>query len=234
MSVLLFPLYSSDKWAVAGRFVEDGVTTGTYITNDPLAPLWAGSSSHCLQVFQLKTQSPLISWDSESENCFLLHPAGLESQGAPVWPNSATAQCLRLGSLPVCIQCQGQELKIICNKRNRIFFKIILHFDYKHFVDAAHDLIIVLIFQDFLIALKRTTPQHLDKKGRQTDLCNELVLYNSGKETWMKLYGFCSMHWLNLPRLLLDPEIELLLISDLMGFKGSNSNYYAHPFKNIN
>lgn len=57
-----------------------------------------------------------------------------------------------------------------------IFFLNVLHFYYKHFVDAAHDLIIALIIQDFLTALKRTTPQHLDKKGRQTDLCNELFL----------------------------------------------------------
>lgn len=34
--------------------VEDDVTTGTYITNEPLAHLRACSSSHCLQVFQLK------------------------------------------------------------------------------------------------------------------------------------------------------------------------------------
>jgi len=51
----------------------------------------------------------------------------------------------------------------------------------------------------------------------------------------MKLDVFCSVHWLNLAGLLwLGPEMELLLISDVMGFKGSNSNYYVHPFKNIN
>lgn len=49
-----------------------------------------------------------------------------------------------------------------------IFLKIILHFYYKHFVDAAHDLIIVLIIQDFLIALKKNNSPTLRQK-RKTD-----------------------------------------------------------------
>lgn len=39
-----------------------------------------------------------------------------------------------------------------------IFFLNVLHFYYKHFVDAAHDLIIALIIQDFLTALKEQLP----------------------------------------------------------------------------